>query len=244
MSSHDCLINGSLTLKEDCTEEEIRGAFRDFTEYQSFDDLVNSQEISVEDGELSISINVPLSLGASSDSVQNLVNTLHSLVAGHGYIEVIDFDTGSSDEHRVPIFVGASEQDRKMAQVEYGIDQMAEFVQPLIGDQQFNALADLIREKATTDPMAEVLPGATRSEVREIMMQELVGDCDDPADVPEWAWVEENASFSHVRNGKEDGVWEFVLNLSRTFSAVPQRIAPAIAKASRDGIAYLVLYQG
>lgn len=81
------------------------------------------------------------------------------------------------------------------------------------------------------------------SKIREVMMQDLVGDYDVPDDVPEWAWVEENASFSHVRNG-QDGVWEFMLNLSRTFHDVPERIAPTLKQAVSDGVAYLVFHQG
>lgn len=89
----------------------------------------------------------------------------------------------------------------------------------------------------------EVLPGATREEVRSVMMQDIVGDYDVPSDVPEWGWVEANASFAHVRNG-QDGLHEFVLNLSRTFADVPERLKPALAAAQRDAIGYLIIHQG
>ncbi|MCL4682363.1 MAG: hypothetical protein KJZ92_13975 [Rhodocyclaceae bacterium] len=89
----------------------------------------------------------------------------------------------------------------------------------------------------------ELLPGATKEEIVSVLMQDIVGDYDKPEEVAEWAWVERNASFAHVRNG-QDGIWEFVLNLSLHFKAIPEKLAPVIAHAHRDGIAYLIFHQG
>lgn len=89
----------------------------------------------------------------------------------------------------------------------------------------------------------EVLPGATRTEVREVLMQEIVGDYETPDQVPEWVWVERNASFNHVQNGRA-GVWEFVLNLSRTFEDVPERLQPVVNAARNDNMSYLIFHQG
>ncbi|KAF7962629.1 hypothetical protein AWV80_19415 [Cupriavidus sp. UYMU48A] len=61
-------------------------------------------------------------------------------------------------------------------------------------------------------------------------MQAFVGDYDTPDEVPEWAWVEANASYVHRRNAS-DGIWEFMLNLSCTFEGDPGRLAPAITSA-------------
>ncbi len=89
----------------------------------------------------------------------------------------------------------------------------------------------------------EVLPGATRQEIDHIQMQDIVGDYDTPDTVPEWAWVEKEASFAHVRNG-EDGVWEFVLNLARDLKDIPEKLAPVIERSRAYGLAYLVFHQG
>ena len=91
--------------------------------------------------------------------------------------------------------------------------------------------------------MNEILPGASREEVGSVMMQDVVGDYDVPEKVPEWSWIEENASFSHVRNG-QDGIWEFVLNLSRDFEVVPAKLSPIIARAQQDNLSYLIFHQG
>lgn len=75
-------------------------------------------------------------------------------------------------------------------------------------------------------------------------MQDIVGHYDVPDDVPEWLWVQQNASFAHVRNGLGDGVWEFILNLSRSFTDIPPRLAPTINNARLKKLGYLVLNQG
>lgn len=89
----------------------------------------------------------------------------------------------------------------------------------------------------------EVFPGATKQEIGEIEMADIIGPYDFPDAVPEWEWVEQNASFSHVQNG-QSGVWEFVLNLSRVFTEIPEKLAPVIASARQAGLAYLIIHQG
>ena len=89
----------------------------------------------------------------------------------------------------------------------------------------------------------EVLPGATQQEIQHLDMQDVVGAYDTPQQVPEWAWVEQHACYEHVRNG-QDGVWEFVLNLSCALPGVPDKLAPVIADARKVGMAYLIVHQG
>lgn len=89
----------------------------------------------------------------------------------------------------------------------------------------------------------EMFPGATKEEIASVMMQDLVGEYEVPENVPEWAWVEREASFNHCRNG-EDGIWEFVLNLSRTFDGVPEKLKAVIAQSRAAGMNYLIIHQG
>ena len=111
------------------------------------------------------------------------------------------------------------------------------------GSNEWAIMAPLDRKLFKAPDCGSEAEVSTRSGIREIMMQDLVGDYDVPDDVPEWAWVEKHASFGHVRNG-QNGIWEFILNLSLTFHDVPERIAPAIKKTASDGVAYLVFHQG
>ncbi len=78
---------------------------------------------------------------------------------------------------------------------------------------------------------------------RDVNMQDIVGDYDTPDQVPEWQWVERNASYGHRDNGKA-GVWEFMLNLSRSFEDNPGRLQQTIDDARRAGVSYLLVHQG
>lgn len=89
----------------------------------------------------------------------------------------------------------------------------------------------------------EFFPGAVVEEIGSVMMQDVVGDYDLPDTVPEWIWVEREASFSHCRNGS-GGIWEFVVNLSRTFELVPDRLKPILSEARDKRLSYLVFHQG
>lgn len=87
-------------------------------------------------------------------------------------------------------------------------------------------------------------PGdGVNSAILEIQMQDLVGDYDVPEDVPEWAWIEQNASFSHKENGSS-GVWEFMINLGKTLPDIPPRLAAVVERARQAKAAYLLFHQG
>lgn len=103
--------------------------------------------------------------------------------------------------------------------------------------------AGSIETRFGADDATEVLPGATRQEIAEVMMQDIVGDYDLPDQVPEWNWVEKNASFAHTSNGKS-GIHEFVLNLSNHWDDIPEKLKPVINQARSQGMSYLILHQG
>lgn len=90
----------------------------------------------------------------------------------------------------------------------------------------------------------EVFPGATRAEIMEVMMIDLVGDYETPDQVPEWAWVEKNASFAHAQNGQPGGVWEFVVNLNRQLDDIPEKLEACIKAARANHFAYILFHQG
>lgn len=81
------------------------------------------------------------------------------------------------------------------------------------------------------------------SHMAEVMMQDIVGEYDDPRNVPAWQWVEQNHSFAHKDNGT-NGVWEFVVNLSRSFSDIPAELFAVIQKAKAEGKHYVMFHQG
>lgn len=85
--------------------------------------------------------------------------------------------------------------------------------------------------------------GASTGSIRSIMLQDIVGQYAAKEDVPEWTWIEDNASFSHLQNGRAP-VWEFMLNIDLSFKMIPRRLAPVILQAIDDGIHYLHFHQG
>jgi len=85
-----------------------------------------------------------------------------------------------------------------------------------------------------------------------VQMQDVVGDYDTPDTIPEWDWIEKNASFKHVKNGS-DGVWEFVLNLGRfgpeffnpeEMTEIPEKLHQVIFASVAQGYSYIIFHQG
>lgn len=97
------------------------------------------------------------------------------------------------------------------------------------------------------DNQGEFLPGATRSEVGHILMQSIVGQYDVPESVPEWKWVENNATYRHCSNGTK-GIWEFIINidyvLNNPTAEIPEKLKPVLMSASKLNLAYLIFNQG
>jgi hypothetical protein len=75
------------------------------------------------------------------------------------------------------------------------------------------------------------------------MAKDGFGDYDVPSSVPEWAWIEENASFVHAGNNR-DGVWEFILNMARRLEGAPERLNRLIEETREAGISWLLVHQG
>lgn len=101
----------------------------------------------------------------------------------------------------------------------------------------------VLGQQGDRDDCQEIFPGAVRQEIASVMMQQVVGDYDDPGTVPEWQWLEKEASFAHHQNGT-NGIYELVLNLALAFEFVPPKLRPVIEKAQAMGLAYLVFHQG
>lgn len=104
----------------------------------------------------------------------------------------------------------------------------------------------VIRALSTTAELrgTEYFPGANIEEIGSVMMQEIIGDYEVPDGIPEWAWVEDKASFAHQRNGEPGGVWEFVLNLSNELTGVPDSLRPVLVEARAKHLSYLIFHQG
>lgn len=72
-----------------------------------------------------------------------------------------------------------------------------------------------------------------------------------PESLPEWAWIQGQARFAHVGNGEEDGVWEFMVNMSLVFGPekpkaaqeIPSTLLTFFEQAEAVGAAWIMFYQ-
>ncbi len=80
-------------------------------------------------------------------------------------------------------------------------------------------------------------------EVSSVSMQDIVGDYDTPDEVPEWKWIEANASFKNTKNGNL-GVWEFMMNMNLSYDDIPEKLKGVFQEAQARGISYLIFHQG
>lgn len=105
------------------------------------------------------------------------------------------------------------------------------------------------RDEYTAEDLVEDLglsaDGTSLVTAIEVQMQEVVGEYNVPEEVPEWAWVQKNASFSHNSNGKEDGVWEFLVHAESVSDDedIPERLKKFFEMASAHEIAWVMFYQ-
>lgn len=95
--------------------------------------------------------------------------------------------------------------------------------------------------KITDEYMPLLNEGDTES-VASVLMPDVF-DYDTPDEIPEWEWIENNASFKHVQNG-ENGIYEFMINTALDFPDVPKSLASYINEAKQKKIAYLMFHQG
>lgn len=93
----------------------------------------------------------------------------------------------------------------------------------------------------------ELSPGIEKLTVLEINLLALLPEYDVPEKRPEWAWIAQQASFAHQGNGREAGVWEFMLYVSDDETCLPQDIPevlkPAYALAREHGAKWLLCHQ-
>lgn len=77
----------------------------------------------------------------------------------------------------------------------------------------------------------------------DVEMSTVVGDYDEPDDIPEWNWVENNARFQHKDNG-QNGIWDYMLNINLEYANIPEKLTPLINDAKEKGYTYILFNQG
>ncbi len=143
MSSHDCAVRGNINVRDGITDSQVRAAIQPFLikdGRSDFDEQVTEGNIEFDGSALSFSLNFYGYGGYQSDAVDMLVQQLETIVDGHAYIEVMDFDTGDLDAACCPQFIATDEVGRQAARLEYGILQMTDYVVPVVGKEAFETL--------------------------------------------------------------------------------------------------------
>ncbi|MCB2384215.1 hypothetical protein KV201_18825 [Shewanella sp. SR1] len=89
--------------------------------------------------------------------------------------------------------------------------------------------------------------------IADINVAEYV-EYDTPDQTPVWAWIEDNATYTHRKNHDADncGIWEFVVNTccitdedcDVSIEDVPQEIRGAVREAIDNGAAYILFHRG
>lgn len=92
------------------------------------------------------------------------------------------------------------------------------------------------------DAGAEAFPGACIEEIGSVYMPTLLGKDANHAEHSVWKWLETNACFEHKEHGKVDGVRELVLNLSMSFSDIPDELDSVLKRARHSNLSYLVFH--
>lgn len=142
MSSHDCRVTGSITLKNGVTMDQVADAFAPLC--TRFERAFAEQEIELEGRTLHFSVDIWGQGGYTFPEVDDLATRLGPLVDGGGWFRLLDFDTSDTDAADTPRFVGVEPGELEATRMRYGIEQMQPWVAPVIGQKQFEGLAATI----------------------------------------------------------------------------------------------------
>jgi hypothetical protein len=93
------------------------------------------------------------------------------------------------------------------------------------------------------EPATMAAPG----KVFDLEMMDAVGEYDDPEEVEEWAWVEQNASYAHT-DKEEFGAFDYILSLCKFEGAgandIPANLKPFFEQAAEQDCTYMMIHQG
>lgn len=176
------------------------------------------------------------------DLVENAAKLLGPMVVAPGYFELANHDTADLENARSYIYYGASEQEIEEFKAHSDIEEAMSLLSGIVDDRFKARLREIVMHAIQPKKVNSCVVDSDEK-IRSILMQDMVGDYDTPDTVPEWAWIERAASYSHIQNG-ENGIWEFVLNLSKDWNDIPVRLLPTICEARADNISYLIVHQG
>lgn len=181
MSSHDCFVRGSVVLVPGTELSAVHTAINEFLQSDGldFEELVKEASISLEANVLWLHIPFQSWGGSSNNDVAGLAKALGTLCRETGYIELLDFDTGDSDEHCCPYFFGRTDHDKLVAQLNYGIEQMKCWAEHLVDPECMVEIERFIRAQSRIAKEPEFYRANLSLESEQLELQFQV-----PADSP------------------------------------------------------------
>ncbi|MBB5409245.1 hypothetical protein HDG34_003186 [Paraburkholderia sp. HC6.4b] len=157
MSGHQCCLHGSLNIKPGTSEDTIARALAPLLNANGmrFDHELASGAIEYlpDYHQLKLSLEFQDTAdGRLSSGIQANVDSLGRLVDGHGYLELVDYDTAESESMIVPLFIGESLREQNRARVGYATDQAIQWLRPLLHANALSSIRDYI---ASFEPAGE-----------------------------------------------------------------------------------------
>lgn len=244
---YDHTLTMDATIKPGTTPEQVVSALKpifDYFGYKTFEDeLLEDHQLGFNTGtgDLEIYTNGDVSSGFD-DLVAEAAERLGPLTKEPGYFTLSDYDTADIDNAREKIYFGASDEGIEAFKVQEAVNEAMSLLAGHLDSELVAKLRETV-DRALGGKINHQLTAENSEKVLSVLMQNIVGDYDTPDQVPEWYWVERVASYAHAKNG-QDGIWEFVLNLSSGWDDIPDRLLPVISEAKACNIAYLIFHQG
>ncbi|WP_233874933.1 hypothetical protein [Paraburkholderia adhaesiva] len=157
MSSHQCCLRGSLNIKADATDSALANALAPFLEAWGldFDKELISGAIEILDDRHQLNLSLEFEGrggGYVNIEIEETVGRLGHLVEGHGYVEMIDYDTAATENMITPFFVGAELRERNRARIQYAIDQATPWLESAL---DATAVHQIREHTASFTPLAE-----------------------------------------------------------------------------------------
>ncbi|MHB1665984.1 hypothetical protein [Thiomonas sp.] len=146
--SHDCLIRGSIPVR-DVSNEKLAAVFDPYlrTKGSSFQQAFANDEIDWREQKLILDLDLSTygdGGGYSDTALDELAQRLNTIVRGPAWFELVDSDTEGPEEALTPYFLGASDAEITEAQLRYGLEQAKPWLEPILGEKAFQEVAEMI----------------------------------------------------------------------------------------------------
>lgn len=178
--SHLCRLDGFLTLKLGVTKEQIESILSPIIENEclTFADAEEQKQLVVapEGRTLDVAFEFNGQGGHGDPVAEAFQDALSPLVQGGQWLILVDTDSGDSQAVRVPYFLG-DDDERREAQVHYGLALMNEWVEPLLGKGMCDSVkALLMHQVASVETQVPIKYWDAYGDAQEAPTHELVID--------------------------------------------------------------------